>query len=198
MRRLSSRLALGATLAFLLPEAGIAQPALTVKPLAEKVVGSLPPAPLYWRIENLPSLSAARTAAGPFSVAVEAADKAWLFTLGPPGGSTIGAVVVTEVGPIPRIEAARYLLRINDASGPPGSVTAVHSHPGSEAFYVLAGEQSVRGAHGTLRVKAGGAEPGHAPGMAMQVSSTGQSDLHALVMFVVDADKPFSSPATLP
>ena len=198
MRRLLSRLALGATLTFLLPEVGIAQPALTVKPLAEKMVDSLPTGILYWRIENMSSLSAAQTAAGPFSVAVEAAGKAWLFTLGPTGGSTIGAVFAAEVGPIPRIEAAKYLLRINDASGPPGSVTAVHSHPGSEAFYVLAGEQSIRGMHGTLRVKAGDAEPGHGAGMAMQVSSTGQSDLHALVMFVVDADKPFSSPAALP
>jgi hypothetical protein len=198
MRRLLVCIALGATLTSLLPEAGIAQPALTVKPLAEKMVDSLPSGALCWRIENLPSLSTAQTSAGPFSVAVEAAGKAWLFTLGPPGGSTIGAVMVTEVGPIPRIEAAKYLLRINDASGAPGSITAVHSHPGSEAFYVLAGEQSIRGTHGTLRVKAGGAEPGHGAGMAMQVSSTGQTDLHALVMFVVDAEKPFSSPATLP
>jgi hypothetical protein len=34
--------------------------------------------------------------------------------------------------------------------------------------------------------------------MPMQVSSSGSTDLHALVMFVVDATKPFSSPATFP
>ena len=32
----------------------------------------------------------------------------------------------------------------------------------------------------------------------MQVSSSGTTDLHALVMFVVDAGRPFSSPATMP
>jgi hypothetical protein len=32
----------------------------------------------------------------------------------------------------------------------------------------------------------------------MQVSSSGSTDLHALVMFVVDATKPFSSPAAFP
>jgi hypothetical protein len=32
----------------------------------------------------------------------------------------------------------------------------------------------------------------------MQVSNDGSSDLTALVMFVADATKPFSSPATLP
>jgi hypothetical protein len=32
----------------------------------------------------------------------------------------------------------------------------------------------------------------------MQVSSSGATDLHSLVMFVVDAGRPFSSPAQLP
>ena len=47
-------------------------------------------------------------------------------------------------------------------------------------------------------MKAGQAEAGHGADMAMQVASSGAGDLHALVMFVVDANKPFSSPATLP
>jgi hypothetical protein len=34
--------------------------------------------------------------------------------------------------------------------------------------------------------------------MAMQVSSSGSTDLHSLVMFVVDPGKPFSSPAAIP
>ena len=63
---------------------------------------------------------------------------------------------------------------------------------------MLSGEQSIRGAHDTQRVQAGQPEPGHGADMAMQVSSSGTIDLHSLVMFVVDADKPFSSPATLP
>lgn len=198
MKSAWGRLAAVGVMWLLLNALAAAQPALLIKTLADKKVEALPSGALFWRIENLPSLSAAQAATGPFSMAVEAAGKAWLFTLGPAGGSTPGATGVAELGPIPRIEAATYLLRINDASGPPGSVTPVHSHPGSEAFYVLDGEQSVRGTHGTLRVRAGGAEPGHGADMAMQVSSTGQVDLHALVMFVVDADKPFSSPATLP
>jgi hypothetical protein len=38
---------------------------------------------------------------------------------------------------------------------------------------------------------------GHGAGTPMEVSSTGTTDLSALVMFVVDATKPFSSPADL-
>ena len=74
----------------------------------------------------------------------------------------------------------------------------MHSHPGSEAFYVLAGEQSIRGAHGTIVIKAGTPEAGHGASMAMQVSSSGVGELESLVMFVVDATQPFSSPASLP
>ncbi len=175
-----------------------AEQVLRIVPLAEKRVGALPDGALVWRIETFDGMSDARAAAGPFSLIAESAGKIWLFTLGPAGGRSANATPVAEVGPIPRIEASEYLLRINDASGPPGSLTAVHSHPGSEAFYVLDGQQSVRGSHGTLVVDAGHGEAGHGAGQAMQVSSSGTDDLHALVMFVVDATKPFSSPAVLP
>jgi hypothetical protein len=180
------------------PSLANAQQALVIKPLAEKKVATLPAGDLFWRIENFPALERARSGASEWSLATESAGKVWLFTLGAAGGSSPGGVKVAEVGPIPRVVATEYLLRINEASGPPGSVTPVHSHPGSEAFFVLAGEQSIRGAHGTMVVKAGQPEAGHGPALPMQVSSSGATDLHALVMFVVDAAKPFSSPATLP
>ena len=175
-----------------------AQQALVVKPLAERRVAELPPGDLFWRIETVDTRAKADALAGPTSLVAESAGKTWLFTLGAAGVSTPGATKVAEVGPVARVQATQYLLRINDASGPPGSVTPVHSHPGSEAFFVLAGEQGVRGEHGTLHVQSGHVEAGHGADMAMQVSSSGTTDLHALVMFVVDANRPFSVPATLP
>jgi hypothetical protein len=176
-----------------------AQARLEIKPLAERKVAELPAGELHWRIETFASLADARAAAGPWSLPAEADGKAWLFTLGGAGAATTpGATKVGEVGPIPRVTAPQYLLRINEARGAPGSVTSVHTHPGSEAFFVLAGEQSIRGPAGTLRVRAGHAEAGRGADVPMQVSSSGTEDLHALVMFVVDATRPFSSPAALP
>jgi hypothetical protein len=179
-----------------LPVAG--QPALKIAPLAEKRVAQLPPGPLFWRIETFPGKSEAERAASDLSLVAESAGKVWLFTLGPKGAPpSPGGTKVTEVGPLPPVVAPQYLLRINQASGPPGSTTPVHTHPGSEAFYVLAGEQSIRGKHGVLRVKAGTPETGHGADLPMQVTSSGTTDLHALVMFVVDATRSFSSPAKL-
>lgn len=172
-----------------------AQKKFVIKKLAEKKVAELPAGSLYWRIENFPTLAQAKAAAGPMALAVESRGKVWLFTLGSSGGSTPGGTRVAEVGPIPRISAPEYLLRINEATGAPGSITSQHSHPGSEAFYVLAGEQTIRSPQGVLRVRAGQPETGRGADNPMQVSSTGSTDLHSLVMFVVDATRPFSTPA---
>ena len=155
----------------------------------------LPEGPLHWRIETFPSLAAARGAAGALALAAEHDGRAWLFTLGAPGGATPGGTRVAEIGPVPVVPASRYLLRANRAGGPPGAMTPVHSHPGSEAFYVLAGQLSQRTPHGIVRLEAGQAMNGHGAGMAMQLTSSGSADLDQLVLFVVNADRPFSSPA---
>ena len=181
-----------------LRQEGRQQQPLSIKPLAEKKVSTLPAGALFWRIERFPSLSQAQAAAGNWSLATVSAGNVWLFTLGPEGGSSNGGKKIADVGPIPRVAAPQYLIRINEASGSPGSITPVHTHPGSEAFFVLTGEQSIRTPHGLMRVKAGEPEAGHGADMAMQISSSGSTDLHALVMFVVDATRPFSSPTRFP
>lgn len=169
-----------------------------IRPVAEKKIDQLPAGSLFWRIDNFPTLAQAAAAAGPAALSAEVAGKAWLFTLGPQGGSSPGGSKVAEIGPVPRITAPEYLLRINNAEGAPGVKTPVHTHPGSETFYVLTGELGQKTPHGVMHVEAGQAISGHGPGMPMEVFSSGATDLNALVMFVVDATKPFSSPATMP
>jgi len=169
---------------------------LEVKPVVERKVTRLPEGPLFWRIENVPTLAQAQAAAGPTALAAEAAGKVWLFTLGPKGGVTPGASRVAEIGPVPQIAASEYLLRINRAGGPPGAKTPVHTHPGSEAFYVLTGKLGQKTPHGVGYAEAGATMNGHGGAdMPMEVFSAGASDLDQLVMFVVDANRPFSSPA---
>jgi quercetin dioxygenase-like cupin family protein len=176
----------------------LAQEPLTIKPLAERAVDTLPDGTLYWRIENFADVAAAEAAAGPWTLVAEADGRVWSFTLTTQAGSTGRGTKVADVGPIPRVSATKYLLRINQATGAPGSQTPIHTHPGSEAFYVLRGEQSIRGPADTLRVRVGQAEAGRGANVPMQVSSSGDTNLVALVMFVVDATKPFSSPASMP
>lgn len=193
------------------PSVWAAEAPYVVKPIAEIKVKQLPKGPLYWRIVTFPTLEQAKAAASNYrwnpdtvsydgwpSLAAEAAGKAWLFTLGAKGATTSAGTIVAEIGPVPSITASEYLVRVNYGSGPPGAKTPVHSHFGSEAFYVIAGRLGQKTPHGVSYVEAGHTMNGHMAGMTMQVFNAGTTDLTALIMFVVDATKPFSVPATFP
>lgn len=195
--RVGMAAALVLALVSLQPAVG-APPEFFIKPVAQQKLKQLPAGPLYWRVESFPTLAEARTAAGPTSLAAEVAGKVWLFTLGARGGSTPGGTKVVEVGPVPAIAAPEYLLRINHAGGAPGARTPVHTHPGSEAFYVLTGRLGQKTTHGVSHVEAGKTMNGHEADTVMEVFSSGTVDLNALVMFVVDASRPFSSPNKFP
>ncbi|HKX19379.1 MAG TPA: cupin domain-containing protein [bacterium] len=191
--------------AYLTPSVVVAQQnlppgSLTIKVLAEKRLATLPAGrpKLYWRLENFPSLGQAQAAAGPTGLAVESAGKDWLFTLGNKGGASLGGTKIAEIGPLPSVTASEYLLRINEPSGPLGSTTIVHTHPGVEALYTVAGELCLRTLDGTERIPAGRGVAGPPGGLPTQVSSCGSSDLRGFVMFVVDAKKPFSTPSVFP
>jgi quercetin dioxygenase-like cupin family protein len=194
-----------------LQSAAASEGVYVVKPVVQKKIKQLPAGPLYWRVENFPTLAQAQAAIPPDrwnpdtvsndgaqSLAAEVAGKVWLFTLGPKGGSTPGGTKVAEVGPVPVVKASEYLLRVNHGYGPPGAKTPVHTHPGSEAFYVVAGKLGQKTAHGEAHVEAGQTMNGHAADMVMQVFNAGTTDLTALIMFVVDANRPFSTPAKFP
>ena len=190
------------------PLPAAAQGQYVVKPVVEMKVKQLPEGPLFWRVENFPTLAAAKAAAGTYrwnpdtvrydgspSLVAEVAGKVWLFTLGAKGGATPGGSKVAEIGPVPPITAPEYLLRVNHGFGPPGAKTPTHTHPGSEAFYVVAGRLGQRTPHGVNHVDAGGTMNGHPADVPMEVFNSGTTELTALIMFVVDATRPFSTPA---
>ena len=191
-----------------LPALAAPEQKYVVEPVAQKKIKELPAGPLYWRVEKFPTLTDARAAVGPdgwnpasvryettTSLIAEVAGAVWVVTLGPKGASTPGGTKVAEIGPLPPITASEYLLRLNYGSGPPESKTPVHSHPGSESFYVISGRLGQKSAEGVSYVDAGRTMAGHASGTTMEVFNAGKTDLSALIMFVVDASKPFSVPA---
>jgi hypothetical protein len=171
------------------------EPKFFVEPVVEKKIAELPAGPLYWRLENFPTLAEAQGAEGPTSLAAEVAGKVWLFTLAPKDGATAGGTKVTEIGPLPAVSANEYLLRVNRAGGPPGAKSPIHTHPGSEVFYVLAGKLGQKTPHGVAYVEAGATMVGHGADTPMEVFNAGTSDLEEFAIFVVDANRKFSSPA---
>jgi quercetin dioxygenase-like cupin family protein len=184
--------------ALVLSPAAVAQQGnFYVKPLVEKKVLALPDGELSWHLSIFDTKEQAQQAAGPLGLVAEYDGKVWLFTLGQAGETPEGGTQVATIGPLPRITATEYLLRVNEAGGPPGSETAAHTHPGSESFYVISGELIQRTRHGETRLAAGESMVGHGGGEPMVVLNSGSGDLRELALFVVDANKPFSSPAKM-
>jgi quercetin dioxygenase-like cupin family protein len=172
-----------------------AQEEFVVEPVAEKTVTELPAGPLYWHVENFPALADAEAATGPLSLTADVEGKIWLFTLGPKGMPTHGGSVVTEIGPLADVSVPQYLLRISHAVATPGAKSGVHTHPGTEAFMVLKGQLSQQTPHGVNVVEAGKTLAGGPVEHPMEVTNSGGEELHWLIMFVVDANKPFASDA---
>ena len=185
--------------AALSPASSVAQqlPPGAGSPSVEKKLKELPLGSLFWRIESFPSLDQAQSAVGPTGLVADFSGKIWLFTLGPKDGATPGATKVAEVGPLPPIQASEYLLRITHAKGPPGWRSPTHTHPGSEAFYVLKGRLGHKTPHGTAYADAATAMNSHGADTPMEVFSAGATDFEIFAMFLLDATRPFSSPARL-
>lgn len=197
------------TIAMTLPLPGLVEGAqkYVVAPVAQKKIARLPEGPLYWRVESFPNLAEAKAAVGPdgwnpaavryettTALIAEVAGQVYVATLGAQGASTPGGTKLAEIGPLPSISAPEYLLRLNYGSGPPGAATPVHSHPGSESFYVISGRLGQKTQRGVGYVDAGHWMNGHAADTTMEVFNAGDTDLKTLIMFVVDAAEPFSVP----
>lgn len=172
-------------------------PKFAVKKVAERTLSSLPKGDLYWTAETFPNLDAAKAAMTDTAVAVEIDGTPWLLTLGAEDKVGHGGHWRTSIGPIDRFEASSYMLRINVSDAPPGTKTSVHSHPGSEAMYVLSGEVTVNWPSKTSVIKTGEGSPGQPPHTPMLASSTGDGTLKELIMFVVDPSQDFAKPETM-
>lgn len=168
------------------------------KGLGEKTSPQLPTGPLYWRLETFATKAAADGAAGPFAISFETGGKAWLATLAARGGATAGGTLVADIGPLPAVQAAEYRLRVQQRVSQPGCEGDSHSHPGAEAWYMLAGEQTVITPAGEQRITAGQSLVGPPTGTPMQLAYRGTGESDALTFLLLDAAQPNSSPAPLP
>ena len=117
---------------------------------------------LFWRVESFASLAQAQAAAGSDGsrgrvrwqgLAPHARSGRWIV-----GGRREDAGGGTD----PPVAAPQYLLGSTKPAALRAASRQCHNHPGAEAAYVLAGEQTFRTPHGVMRIGAGKAEAGTA------------------------------------
>ena len=166
--------------------------------LGEKTVQQLPAGPLTWRLESFATKAAAEAAAGQFGIPFEARGTFWLATVGPGGGASAGGTSVAQIGPVAAPSAASYRVRVQQRVSQPGCEGDIHTHPGAEAWYMLAGEQTVVTPAGETRIAEGQGLVGPPAGTPMQLVYRGGGESDALTFLLLDAAQPNSTPATFP
>ena len=146
-------------------------------------------APVLWHIDEFPSIADAQRAEEPTSVAFTAFGSAWLYSIGLDTANHRGGRHRAVVGPIPVEPNRSYSMMVMVAHFLPGQFSAVHTHPGPEAWWVLEGEQCLQTTRATIRARAGeGAIV--AEGDTMRMVGTGIGPRRALVLILHDSDKP--------
>lgn len=161
----------------------------------QRRISSLPTGPLYWHIENFPTIAEAQAHASDYAMAMEAEGKGWLFTLGPLEARTRGANHLTQIGPLPVPTSSEYLLQLSYQSRSGKLVGTEHFHPGVESWYMVQGEQRVElPTLGTeLYAQAGEGMLGPPGGTPLRIINSGTGERRAFNLFVLDANKPASN-----
>src|SRR5512145_699440 len=108
--------------------------------IASMPIGKLRGITQFWYLDAFTSKAAAQRVRGPRSTVVEAAGRAWLFTIAPGGWQVGSGERIAEIGPLKVGKTEDYTAVYMEAVFEPGMKSAVHRHPGPEAWYVLEGE----------------------------------------------------------
>lgn len=149
---------------------------------------------VYWHLSTYPARAeaeASRTGAG---VVVEEAGKVWLNELGPRDRQPRGGQHVASVGPLVLPRAPVYTAVFSYAAMQPGQRSIVHTHPGPEGWYVLAGEQCLETSVGVFR--GGTGQTVVAPAnVSMELTVTGNQLRRSLVVVIHDARESRGKPS---
>lgn len=150
---------------------------------------------VFWFLYTFPTRSAAEAAKTPTGVVVEEEGTVWLNELASTAPRAEAGTLVARVGPLVLPPAPAYTAIYSYAVMAPGQRSRVHTHPGPEGWYVLAGEQCLETSVGVFRGRAGETvvAPGNVP---MELYITGSALRRALVVVVHDSRQERGTPSS--
>lgn len=145
-------------------------------------------ASVYWHLFAFPSRKAAEEAKSATGLVVEEDGRAWLSEFGPRNIGPRSNKAIAVVGPLELPVARSYSAVLSYAVMRPGDSSRVHTHPGPEGWYVLAGEQCLETPAGADRSQAGGTMTVR-PNMPMELNVTGTEVRRAFALVIHDSSQ---------
>src|SRR5688572_3531947 len=143
-------------------------------------------ASVYWHLHGFPSRKAAEAAKSATGLVVEEDGRAWLSEFGPRNIAPPGGESIAVVGPLQLLAAQSYAAVLSYAVMRPGDSSRVHTHPGPEGWFVLAGEQCLETPAGANRAQAGGTAT-VPPNIPMELNVTGTALRRAFALVIHDS-----------
>lgn len=159
--------------------------------VADQLIGPLNKAPVFWHIDAYSKRADADADKVRGGVVFESFGKVWLMTVAGKKWQSKHGRHVNEIGPLPIVKGLAYSVQYLEAIFNPGVTSRVHVHGGSEAWYMVAGEQCVESSDGRVRV----GRPGGPPvivrgGLSMQLTATGRQQRRAIALILYQSAKP--------
>jgi quercetin dioxygenase-like cupin family protein len=141
---------------------------------------------VYWHLRAFPTRQSAQAVKSATGIVVEEDGRVWLSEFGARNTPPRGGEAVAVVGPLQLPEAKSYAVVLSYAVMRPGDNSRVHTHPGPEGWYVLAGEQCLETPAGAHRSRAGATMtvPSNIP---MELNVTGTTLRRAFALVIHDS-----------
>ncbi len=153
-----------------------------------------PTSSVYWHLSAFPSRKAAQAATNAAGIVVEEDGRVWLSEFGARQLASRGGKVIAVVGPLPLPAATSYTAVLSYAVMRPGDDSRVHTHPGPEAWYVLAGAQCLETPRGADRARAGGTTI-VGPNIPMELHVAGTALRRAFALVIHDSTQQRGTPS---
>lgn len=164
--------------------------------LADLPVGPITKAQAFWHLDTYPTREAANAAKGPRGVVAGSFGKNWLLTIEAASRQApAGADHVATIGPLPLPAADGFSAAYMEGVFTPGMQSAVHQHPGPEAFYTLTGETCLETSEGMSVQRPGEPPVIVAAGLPMQLTAIGKEKREGFVLVLHDQAQPIVHPA---
>ena len=141
---------------------------------------------VYWHLYTFGSRKAAEAARSATGIVVEEDGRVWLSEFGAHDTAPRGGEAVAVVGPLQLPVAKSYSAVLSYAVMRPGDSSRVHTHPGPEGWYVLAGEQCLETPAGASRAGAGQTMTAP-PNVPMELNVTGTALRRAFALVIHDS-----------
>lgn len=144
---------------------------------------------VYWHIRTFENRVAADAAKSATGIVVEEDNRVWLSEFGSRDLVVRGGKHVAVVGPLQLPSAKSFTAVLSYGVMRPGDSSRVHTHPGPEGWYMIAGEQCLETPGGANRAKTGGTMT-VPPNVPMQLRITGTELRKSLVLVIHDSSEP--------